>query len=476
VTRVALQGGYYVARNLIASAQRCLNLYCEANPEDAPVPFTDYPTPGSRTLGTYTGGGIRCTYVATNGQLFIAAGNQIYYVNAQWTGTLLGELTASNGNMVSMADNGTTMIIVDGSDAGFSVDLGTHAFAQITDDAFYGGNRVDFLSTYFLLNKPGTGEFYSSDSNAITFDPLYFATKITYADLLASLIVLNQEIWLIGAQESIEVWINAGNPDFPFQQLPSVLINHGLAAVYSLCKIGSAIFWLSRDLNGQAIMVLGRNYQGVRISTFAVEAEWATYATVSDAVSCTYQSGGHEFVIITFPTADKTWVWDNTAGFWHERCWVDTDGMEHRVRGVCMAFAYGLNVAGDYATGTLRALDATLDSDDGVPMKFVRGFPHMISDGDRLFYRRFISDMSVGEGTGTLGQDPLVSLRWSDTRGYSWGNPITGSTGAQGEFLTQTQFQRLGMARDRVFELSWSGDGACHALNGAFAETTRAGT
>lgn len=50
----------------------------------------------------------------------------------------------------------------------------------------------------------------------------------------------------------------------------------------------------------------------------------------------------------------------------------------------------------------------------------------------------------------------LISLRWSDDRGHSWGNPVTQDIGAAGQYLTSLQWQRLGYARDRVFELSWS--------------------
>lgn len=472
MTRVAIQGGYYISRNLIANAQRCLNMYPEPNPPDSPVPFTDYPTPGSRTLATYTGGGFRCLYTATNGELFAACGRRIYYISPTWVATLLGTLNASNANMVAMADNGTTLLIVDGSADGYTVNLATHAFAQIVDAAFYGGNSVAFSQTYFILNKPGTGIFYSSNSNAVTFDPLWFATKITYADRLGAVIVLNQEIWLLGSQASTEVWVDAGNPDFPFQKLPSVLINHGLAATYSLAKIGSVLFWLSRDLNGQAVVLKGENYAGQKVSTFAIDAALAGYGTISDAVGYTYQQGGHQFYVLTFPTADKTWVFDVVTGLWHERCWIDGDGDEHRVRGNCMAFAYGLNVAGDWQTGVLRALDGSLDTDDGIGMKFVRSFPHMVADGDRVTYRQFIADMAVGTGVGpSTGIEPAVSLRWSDTRGVSWGNPITGAMGALGEYLTQIQFQRLGLGRDRVFELSWSGNGGATALNGAFVDS-----
>jgi hypothetical protein len=50
----------------------------------------------------------------------------------------------------------------------------------------------------------------------------------------------------------------------------------------------------------------------------------------------------------------------------------------------------------------------------------------------------------------------LISLRWSDDRGHSWGNPVAQAIGQAGEYLTSLQWQRLAYARDRVFELSWS--------------------
>lgn len=476
MARVALTNGYYVTPQLVANAQRCLNMFPEPNPKDSPVPYTDYPCPGSYTLGTLSGGGIRCAYTATNERLYVVAGRNVYYVNAAGTGTLLGTLDSNPGTLCSMADNGTTLVLVDGSSNGYTIDLATHAFAAIVSDAFYGATAVAFLSTYFLFNKPGTGIFYASDSMATTFEPLWFATKITYADPLSTLVVLGQEFWLIGAQATTEVWVLNDNPEFPFQRLPSVLINHGCAAPYSVAKIGVQFFWLSRDLNGRGVVLRGANYEGIRVSTFAIEAAIQSYGDdLTQAVGYCYQHRGHQFYVLNFPAA--TWVFDVQTGLWHERCWIDGDGVEHRVRGQCMAFAYGMNIAGDWETATLRVLDESLDTDDGEPMKFLRGFPHMINDGDRVVYRQFVADMSVASGEGTLtGLPPMCSLRWSDTRGATWSNPITATTGRVGEYLTQIQFQRLGMARDRVFELSWSGNGGTHALNGAFVETVKAAT
>jgi len=65
--------------------------------------------------------------------------------------------------------------------------------------------------------------------------------------------------------------------------------------------------------------------------------------------------------------------------------------------------------------------------------------------------------------------DVPVFLRWSDTRGVSFGNAVQRSMGREGQYLTSIQWTRLGMARDRVFEISWSSP-VKTALLGAWVE------
>lgn len=71
----------------------------------------------------------------------------------------------------------------------------------------------------------------------------------------------------------------------------------------------------------------------------------------------------------------------------------------------------------------------------------------------------------IGDSAGVI-----ASLRWSDTRGRSWLQPLQQSLGAKGAFYTNVQWRRLGQGRDRVFELSWTMD-ALTGLNGAFVDT-----
>lgn len=322
------------------------------------------------------------------------------------------------------------------------------------------------------LGGSGSG-FVFNILTAGAFDPLDIATKNGYPDPIATLIVMHREIWLIG-QLTAEIWYNSGAADFTFQIMPGSFIEHGCAAPYSIAKEDLSIFWLSQDIQGQAIVIQGTNYQAKRISTHAIENALSTYSTITDAIGFTYQQEGHVFYQLTFPTANKTWVYDVATGLWHERVWTDSDGNENRHRANCGAFAYGLNLVGDWQNGNLYAYDLQTYTDFGGPIVRRRGFPHIVSDGDRVFHRQLIVDMEVGNG-GTTDNPPMLNLRWSDTRGASWGNPLQSSLGAAGEYLTSIQFQRLGLARDRVYEVFWSAN-VKTALNGMFLDTKVAGS
>lgn len=62
---------------------------------------------------------------------------------------------------------------------------------------------------------------------------------------------------------------------------------------------------------------------------------------------------------------------------------------------------------------------------------------------------------------------PALGLRWSDTRGATWGNPVPQPLST--DPLAQPIWNRTGYARDRVFELFWS-FAFKTALNGAFVD------
>jgi len=412
VSRVPLTGGAYQARSVAAAAQRSVNLFSEPVPEaqGEPMPAANYPTPGTRLLGTVGPGPIRAIRQATTGGIYCVSGNGVYKIDpTTWAGTHLGDLTHGLITPVSMVDNGLDMVFVDGSANGWHVTLVGDTFARIdnSDGIFMGATRVDYLDTYLLFNKPDTPQFYSSDSLALTFDPLWFANKESYSDLLRTLVVVKRDIWLFG-DKSTEIFNNVGKPDFPFESAPDIFIDHGIAAVYSVADYDNSVFWLSADRQGHGIIVMGSGYQTKRISTYAIENEVAGYAKISDAIGFCYQIGGHSFYVLTFPAADKTWSYDITTQLWHEWVWIDTNGDEHRHRANCYWPINGVPVVGDWQTGNLYALDHRVFTDFGGTIKRVRSFPHLVADGKRVFYRQFLADFDTGNAPDTVATTTSV--------------------------------------------------------------------
>lgn len=489
MSRLNLTGGTYPARSPVSSAQRQLNWYSEPvlNDEGEPVGVALYPTPGLTLMVSLPDTHLRGIRQCTNGNVYAVAGAGVYLISQFWVATKIGTVPADT-RPVSMADNGIDMVIVDGSAIGWTVHLSNNAFAQITDPNFLGADRVAYLDTYFLFNQPGTTQFYWSDSLAVTFNALNIAGKTSSPDLLVTLVVANREIWLIG-DRTTEIWYDSGDPLSAFARVDGVFIDHGCVAKNSVAEIDNSVFWLSQDRHGTGIVLQGSGYAAKRISSFALEnalraAQGVTLAftqPLTVAIAWTYQLGGHSCYVLTFPpnAASATnralwvsWVYDLSTEKWHEWCSLDADGNETAHFGTCSFQANFITAVGSWdASGNIYALSALNSSDNGRAIKRQRAFPHIEgSNGNRMYHRQFIANIEVG--TVTDGSTPLLSLDWSDGRGQTFGNPITASLGAAGEYLTSVQYQRLGMARSRVYRLTLTSSVCNPALLGAFVDVT----
>ena len=489
MVQIPLLSGAYQTRSIIAGAQRCVNLFGEVEhfetfayfPQPTgPSVTTHYPTPGLTSLATPTSGALRGLYFASTDQLFAVVGTEVVYLSSTFGAQSLGSI-AKGTSICSMADDGSTLVLVDGTSAGYTIDLATLAFSTISDPTgtFVGADFVRYLNTYFIFNKPGTPQFYSTESGSLTFNALYFANKSGYADPLAAIAVAQQQIWLIGTQTS-EVWYDSGGSlsvsgaQFPFSQVEGAFINHGCVAPYSVAVYDSNVFWLSRDNAGQAIVVMGQgNYQAQRISTHAIEYQIQQYASISDAVGYVYQNQGHVFYVLSFPCGDATWVYDMASKLWHEWSSADVNGFLHRHRCALGCYAYGQIVGGDYETGQIYKIDPKAYTDNGTPIQRIRSFPHMVADLKRVRFNRFVADIAVGTGNPaadtTTGAAPYIYLRVSRDRGASFGTPLQQTLGSEGDFRKLVQWRRLGVARDAVFEVFWSAPVET-ALNGAFID------
>lgn len=473
--RISLTGGDYRAQALIASAQSCINLYGEPMPqnEGEQVQYTYYQTPGmAYYFPVATASGVvRCLYTATNLFTFAAIDDTVYALDATNAGLktqIIGHITAGT-TPVRMQDNGIACVVTDGSGNGwyFPLPANPGSLVAISDPAFYGSNTPVVLDTFLIFNRPGTNQWYVSPSNyagnSTQFDGLYIVAKTTYPETIMALAVSGQVIWILGLTNT-ELWYDSGASDFPFQRMSGVAIDSGCIATYSVVSENGNIFWLGRTQHGERVVMAGSGYQARRISTFAIEARFAGYDIVSDALGMTYQQSGHTFYVLTFPTQDETWVYDVTVDIWHQRTSLGADGLQHRWRPNAICVNLTNILTGDNDGSSIYRLAPGIYADDvnttigARSITRTRDFPHMVSDGRRGIFRQFTVDM-------TSGTSQTVSLSMSADRGNTYSQPIRLSTGTTPD--TYPTAWRLGLSRDAVFRVSWSFP-AETALNGAF--------
>jgi len=330
-----------------------------------------------------------------------------------------------------------------------------------SDGAFSGADVVDIVDNYFVYNRPSTQQWAASNLlSPITYG-LSYASKFTGPDNLVSIIVDHGQVYLLGETTS-EVWSDVGTFPFAFQRIPGSSSQHGIAAKFSVARLGNSFAYLAKNNRGQSEIVAMEGYFPKRISTHAVENTLVNQ-TVSDAIAYTYQLEGHECYVITFPSLDLTWVYDISTGLWHKWLWVDNQNYFHRHRSNCSAVFQGLVLVGDYQNGQIYSLDPSNYTDNGDAIRRVRRCPHLVTDLQRQYFDEFQIQFQPGVGlegitnpplnAETVGANPQAMLRWSNDGGSTWSNEYWSNIGLVGKYKNRIIWRRLGMARDRIFEV-----------------------
>lgn len=434
------------------SAQRCVNFYAEREPADAKDTVAVFGIPGLLSLITCGKGPIRNFHVMNN-ILYVISGQEFYSVTAPLTVTLLGT-GITGGGFMPMSDNGLQVIMVNGQD-GYVYTAATATFAQITDPNFFPANTVTFFDEYFLLDKIGSNEwFFSNILDGTTYNALDFESA-TVEPSFTQAIVNQQENALIFKQKSIETWYDTGANDNPWARYDGATIERGCGAALTPIKEDNSVFFLGDDL-------IWYRLDGVlphRISTHAMEEEWQTYVTTADAYSFSFTFNGHKFVVLTFPTANKTWVYDIATGLPHERESFTSGYVSlKRWRGNCAVEWLGLVLIGDAFSGQIGQLSSSTYTEFGNPIVGEMVSPPVHQDRKRIFCSLLELDMQTGVGLTTgQGSDPQVMLSISRDGGRTWGTfQSWASLGKQGEYLTRVRWKKLGQGRQLLFKVQIS--------------------
>lgn len=441
----------YKSKSIPVSAQRLLNFYPELQPEGSKNRIVLFGTPGLSLFATAGSGPVRGMLVMGS-LLYVVSSTTLYSVNSTGTVTSIGTINGSAN--VSMATNGTELIICHGSTTSTKAYRYTVAggLAAIGDADFRYCDTVDFLDQFFIFNaNDGTGQFFISDvGDGSSYDASQFATAEAKPDILRRVVTSNRELWLMGA-ETVEIWgVQPGT--FPF--IRQHVIQIGCISKFSPAVIFDGVCWLGDD----GIVYFGAGYSAQRISTHAIEQEFATYTTLEDAIAYAYKDEGHFFYVLSFPQQGKTWCVDvplalSSPGIgWHERSYFN-NGSHTRHRSNCYARAFSKNLVGDYSNGKIYQLKTDTYTDAGDTIQRVATAPTIHANGQTFFMGRFEIEFESGVGLASgQGSNPEAMLEWSADGGHTFDSDLSAEIGnagigGSGDYQKQTVWVGLGAYR-----------------------------
>lgn len=412
--------------------------------------YITLPTTAYATIFNFTVSGV--TVTPTAGAVYTVNGVSYTVISTSITigsGTIQvggASLPTSSGTITKFSGTGDSTITF----------TAAASLVRVIDPGFLGSDVVTYQDGYFIFNEPLTNKFYISDPNDVTFATSVIATKEGNPDNITSVISMNRSLWVLGDTTS-EVWYDSGDNLNPFQYIQGTMMLYGCAAKFSPSKIANNLFWLGKDNTGTAVVLQASTYVPQRISNHAIEFAIQGYSVINDAIGYCYQENGHHFYVLTFPTANHTWVYDLATQMWHERGY-NSGGVLQRILSNCYAYAYNTHVTGDYKIGSLYSQSLTTYSDNGVAILRQRTTTHISKDMNRIFYKDLQLDFetSIGlDGTGQ-GTDPQAMLSWSDDGGHTWSNEHWATMCPIGVTLERAIWRRLGFSRNRVFKISIS--------------------
>ncbi len=410
----------------------------------------------ANTFGTIasTGNSVQQVTIQTSGHSY-SPSDPVVFTGGGGTGAA-GTTTVVGGQItaITMTAAGSGYTTAPTVSVTTSTGDGTFAATAILQTNSFVNGSVDCWAQdeFGLTISPNSQRWNASAiSDLTTWPALSFASTTGNQNNLVAIVGLHREIYLLQT-DTTEVWDNQGNANFTFGRNQSVFIEWGCAATASVAKGNNTVVWLGRSITGGVQVVYANGYTPNVISTSALNYQFSTYSTVSDAIGFCYQQEGHEFYVLSFPTANVTWVYDFTTQLWHQRQSL-VSATQQRWLGNCSASVYNNVYVGDWNSGNVYKLDMTVATEGGSTAitRTITSHP-FYAEGTWITCDRLQVDFD--EANASAGN--VINLFVSRDGGRTFGSAKANSTAGAGSTISGSRvwWARLGAAKIFVFKLT----------------------
>jgi hypothetical protein len=467
--RVDLFGVGVQGKSAAITAQNRVNCYIETEQEPDRTKLALIGSPGLTLFNTELSGPSRGMWAVNSLStplLFTVHRGTLYSINNASVSAVIGSIGTIDGN-VSMADDGTFLMLVDGVKGYYYNMLVPAGLNQIVDANFTTSPKtVTWQDTYFIVNAGSTNQVQlSSNGTPVTWPAVNINFTGSNPGALQA-VIADHSILNIFGEPYTEFWQDTGSPDFPYAVIPGSSQEFGLASAWSLCKYDNSLAGLFRNKMGEVNVSRMAGFRLQQISSLEIDYIINQYASVGNATAYGYMQGGHPMYQISFPDINVTWEFDGASNSWGQR--QSTDG--GRYWGNKFANFVNRKLVSDYRNGAIYQIDSTVYTDNGsmIPMEVTS--KHIWQDDKYLSIPQLQIDIESGVGITTgQGDDPQIMLEISKDGGRVFRAVSWDSMGKIGEYTQRLMWRRLGRARDWVLRLRIT-DPVKRIITGASAE------
>ena len=347
------------------SSERLINCFLTERKENQVTKQAIIGDHGYDILGTATSGSVVRGAIATEDGTkgYIVIDNTLYSVDSGGTRTTIHTLTTSSGK-VSMIIGATYMMLVDGTN-GYTVKLSDDSYTQISDPNFVTNPAVvTYLDGYFATIGQISGLYWLvlSDINDPTSWPIINQIEPDGLGTLISVVSFNRELWVMSTTHSIvytDQPLSGTVVEFPLTM--SYKYDYGISSAFGVAVINNSAYWIARTRKSKAILVKASGATVEKVDNEDMNRLFQSFSTVSDSFAYSFEDGGDEFILISFPTLDQTWMYYPRTNTFSQK--IGSDG--HYFIGNCYLFLNNKHTVGSRSSGRLYTLSLTSYAEDG---------------------------------------------------------------------------------------------------------------
>lgn len=460
-----IYGGSYPSRSKPFSAQRCINWYIQPAEGGGLSEAVLYGTPGiSEIANTGMIEQVNRGSHVMEGIAYFVNGTSLYRLNRT---TIQGVDsfsvddigTIAGTSRVSMADNGTQLMILVPGGSGYIWNESTTTFEEITAPGFTANGNpqyVVFLDGYFVVTTDTKRFIVSALNDGTNWDALDFGSAEADPDPIVAPVVNRNQLFICGS-ETIEAFQNIGGSAFPFQRVPGFVLPRGLRAAFSVINVAGTYAFIGAGVKESPSVYAFTGNDVQRISNDGIDEFLRTFSDsqIEDAFAVSYSQDGAEFACWIIGT--ETICYNFTSGKWTERSSRFTSGDEmfdSRWRVNSLVSAYGRIIVGDSQDGRIGEMSLDIFDEYGENILRTLITVPFSNEGKSIFVPRL--ELTMEAGVGDFETDPQIRVSRSRD-GHIFKDERQRGIGKVGEYERRSIWRRFGrVGRFELFKFEYS--------------------